>query len=378
MNSIYLDHNATGLLDPNVADQLDQDWREGFANPASQHQAGRRARHVLEEARRQITAMLGGSSAERLLFTSGGSESNFLAIAGACGPSGSNVVVSALEHPSVRSCVGWLQQRGVETRILPADRKGRWRLDALSDSIDSRTTLVSLMLANNETGVLQPVAEAAQLCRARSVLIHTDAVQAVGRIPVDFRRLGVDLLSFAAHKFHGPRGVGGLLIRGGVELQAAWFAAVAQYGLRPGTEDVVLPRGMWRALDNWRLTAASRQTFLSECREELEQTLCRELSDVLIHGSEGERLPQTTCVSFLGVDRQALLMAADLAGLAISAGSACASGSSEPSPTLQAMGLPAAEIDSAVRLSFGIFNTREELGAAAARLVQIVQKLRGK
>ncbi len=378
MDSIYLDHNATGLLDPTVLEQLHREGAESFANPASQHRPGRTARRMLEEAREHLKQLLGCRAEDRLLFTSGGSESNYLAIAGSCGPLGGNVILSSIEHPSVGESSGYLRSRGIEPRWLPTDRDGRWRLDALDALIDQRTALVSLMLANNETGVIQPIAEAAACCRRRGIPLHTDAVQAVGRIPVNFRQLDIDLLSFTAHKFHGPRGVGGLLVREGVALQPACFPGVAQYGLRPGTEDVLLPRGMWRALANWHVAAEERLTRLERWRDLMERELTSQLADVQIHGGRIPRLPQTICVSFLGVDRQALLMAADLEGVAISAGSACASGSSEPSPTLRAMGLSAAEIDSAVRLSFGVFNTAEELALATERLVKIVRKLRGK
>lgn len=376
MDSIYLDHNATSLLDPTVGEQLQRDRAESFANPASQHAAGRRARRLLEEAREQIKQLLGCASGDQLIFTSGGSESNYLAICGGCGAAGANVVLSAIEHPSVSAGASYLRSRGIEPRWVPADRDGRWRIDALGDQIDARTSLVSLMWANNETGVIQPIGEAARLCRERGVPLHTDAVQAVGRIPVDFRGADIAALSFTAHKFHGPRGVGGLIVRDRLALQPVWFPGVAQYGLRPGTEDVVLPRAMWRALANWQAESEQRIERLGRMRDQLEQLLRDHLPEICIHGSQVARVPQTTCVSFLGVDRQALLMAADLEGLAISAGSACASGSSEPSPTLQAMGLPPAEIESAVRLSFGILNSSQQLQQAGEKLVQIVRKLR--
>jgi cysteine desulfurase len=375
---IYLDHNSTSIIDPAVVARMQTDWGCGYANPASQHGPGRAARAVLEATRRNLLRLLGASSQDRWVFTSGGTESNHLAIFGLCGPPGSNVVLSAIEHPSIADSADRLRRQGVEVRWLPASPEGVWQVERLPELLDKKTSLVCLMLANNETGVVQPVERAAEICRAAGARLHTDAVQAIGRIPLSFSDLAVDSLSIAAHKFHGPRGVGGLLVRAGVELRGVGDGGVQQYGWRPGTEDVVLPRGMELALSNACDGAAQRQDRLRAWREEFEGFLKDHVPGVSIIGERSPRLPQTICVSFAGVNRQALMMAADLEGLAISTGSACASGSSEPSRVLQAMGLAEGIVDSAVRISFGVFNTLDELRSAAARIGKIVGKIREK
>ncbi len=247
MTSIYLDNNSTSMIDPAVVEQFRADLANHYANPASQHALGRTARKILEATRQDLLRRLGASSRDRLIFTSGGSESNHMAVFGLTGPAGSDVVVSSIEHPSVIEPAKCLRQQGVDVRILPADRTGVWRIDRLADVVDSRTSLVSLMLANNETGVVQPIHRAVEICRAAGVPLHTDAVQAVGKIPVSFSELGVDALSFTAHKFHGPRGIGGLLLRQHLTFQSVWGGGTQQFGFRPGTEDVALGvQWIWR------------------------------------------------------------------------------------------------------------------------------------
>ena len=382
MTLIYLDFNSTTPLDHSVAEAMYQAALCGFANPASQHQPGQFARRRLEQARTELALMVGlkttGMNADRLIFTSGGTESNNLAIRGLAGTDRSKqILISAIEHPSVIGTCEWLASDGWQVRKIPVDQNGVCRLDELKKMLERPTALVSLMLANNETGVLQPVAKAAQICRAFGVPIHTDAVQAVGKVPVSFVDLGVTSLTFTAHKFHGPRGIGALAVRHDALLSPIQFGGFQQQGLRPGTEDVVLAVGFQSALELAvkRLNNLAARFLL--LRNLMLATLEQDLIEpIVVNGAGVERVPHTLNISFPGLDRQALLIAADFAGIAISTGSACASGSSEPSPVLVAMGLPAAVIEGSIRISFGAPTTEAEVVAAAARISQIANDLR--
>lgn len=378
---LYLDWCATTPLAPEVLAAYCDALRAGFANPASQHWAGQRARRELERLRRDIVEFLGGRPgrpADRLVLTSGGTESNHLAIAGLADPSRPRIIVSSIEHPSVAGAARIAAQRGFEVVIAPVDRCGMVDLGELERLTAERPTgLVSLMLVNNETGVIQPVARAAAICRAAGALFHTDAVQAVGKLACSLNELGVDALTFTAHKIGGPRGVGGLLLRHGVEPVPLMIGGQQQSGLRPGTEDVALAAALHRAVELavGNLPAAAirvagaRDAFESSLRE-----VIRGPFEVI--ASDAPRACHVSNVAFPGIDRQALLLAADSNGLAIATGSACASGSSEPSPVLRAMGLPAGVIDSAVRVSFGAEHSAETGRDAAVRLGQIVNRLR--
>jgi cysteine desulfurase len=404
MSTIYLDNNATTPMLPEVLEAMAECAREAFANPASQHGPGREARRRLEAAREQIARLLGaetaGMRADRVVFTSGGTEANNLALLGMMPAAPAHVVVSAIEHPSVIGAAEELNRRGhtvSRLRVLPS---GVVDLDHLAELLDRRTgfqpvpddlpearrvgnqsyevapALVSVMLGNNETGVLQPAAEIARLCRAAGALVHTDAVQAAGKIPVDFRALGVDAMTVAAHKFHGPRGIGALVVRPEVPLAPILFGGFQQAGLRPGTESPMLAVGMAQALELAHQAGCERTALLSALRDRFEEQLLAALPDVVINGALAPRLPHTSSMAFPGVDRQALVMALDLAGVACSTGSACASGSSEPSAVLVAMSCPPSVVSSALRFSFGVQNTSFEVDEAARRIVKAVSDLR--
>lgn len=389
---INLDHNATTPLLPEVAEAMRAAALDYPGNPASQHELGRRARRVLEDCRERIGellgAQMGGMRADRVIFTSGGTESNNLALRGLLGPwvGGHHVatgpdaqldlIVSAIEHPSIAAAADALAEQGARVARAPVDAKGQIQLAALPDLLARRPRLASLMLANNETGVLQPIAEAAALCGDAGVLIHTDAVQAVGKAPVNFAALGVDALTATAHKFHGPVGIGVLLVRSGVELAPQLAGGFQQAGARPGTETVALAAGMRTALDAWQQESAARTARLAALGQQLQTALLAELPDAIIVGAQAPRLPHTLCVACPGVDRQQLVISLDLAGVACSTGSACASGSSEPSPVLVAMGLPEAVISGAIRLSWGAATTPAEIAEAARRICLSVNQLR--
>lgn len=380
MEPIYLDNNATTPILPEVADVMHAAFAQGLANPSSQHRAGRQARAALEEAREGIGQILGADMfsfhADRVIFTSGGTEANNLALRGLLKTPPARLVLSTIEHPSVSDTADFLATQGFEVARLGVNRSGVVDLNQLPELLTPPTQLVSVMLGNNETGVLQPVAEIAARCREAGVLVHTDAVQVVGKLPVHFRQLGVDALSCAAHKFHGPRGIGALVVRHGVELSPQLFGGFQQAGLRPGTEPVVLALGMYKALQLWQAEQTERAAKLSQLRKQLEARLQAGWPELVIHGADAARLPHTTNVSFPGLDRQRLMMALDFAGIACSTGSACASGSSAPSPVLLAMGLAEPLVESSLRLSLGCQLTAAEVDAAADRILKVCNELR--
>ncbi|QDU31972.1 Cysteine desulfurase [Anatilimnocola aggregata] len=383
--TIYLDNNATTPLDPRVLAAMNRAWQDYGANPASQHAPGRRARRAIEEAREALIAMLGGRTtgmaADRLIFTSGGTEANHLALNGLLSPQqpARGLAISALEHPSIQGTAEYLRQQGIPIERLPVRTNGMLdlaTLPALFDRpLEQRPQLISLMLASNETGVLQPVAEVATLARTADVLVHTDAVQAIGKVPVSFGELGVAAMTLAAHKFHGPIGIGGLLVRHEVQLQPQMFGGFQQGSLRPGTESAALAIGFQCALELWQQERTERAQRMQQLRDQLQSTLQSELPTSVVIGQEVLRTPHTLCISFPPLERQALVMALDLAGIACSTGSACASGSSETSPTLVAMGLPAEVVGSAIRFSLGAFATAPEVSEAANRIIKTVKQL---
>ncbi len=382
MDYLYLDNNATTLLHPAVAEAMAECDRAGYVNPASQHQAGRRARRVLEEAREGIAAILGadvsGTHADQVIFTSGGTEANNLALRGLAGDQPGRMIISAIEHPSVVGAAEELARQGFELRRVRVSPEGVVDVDHLRELLDQRTRVISVMLGNNETGVLQPVAEVAAVCHTAGVPVHTDAVQVVGKLPVNFRQLDVAALSLSAHKFHGPRGIGALIVRHGVELIPILFGGFQQQGLRPGTESVTLVVGLHRALQLWHDEADERASRMARLRDRLEARLLANVPDLVINGAGAARLPHTSNIAFPGLDRQALLMALDMAGVACSTGSACASGSSEPSPVLLAMGCGADVVEGSLRLSLSALTTEAEIDVAAGRIRQVAAELRGK
>lgn len=391
---VYLDHAATTPIDPRVAAKMAEAYAARYANPASQHSEGRRARQALEAVRDAIARGLGAEvdrfDADRLVLTSGGTEANHLALLGLARRRRTDlskrgvlradvrpsVILSTIEHPSVAALAEPLTREGFVVRKLPVDSDGVVRLEALDGLLDEGTCLVSLMLANNETGALQPVQEAAALCDRMGIWLHTDAVQAIGKIPVSFRSLHVAAMTVAPHKFHGPRGIGGLLLRGGVEPEPLLLGGFQQASLRAGTEDPALAIGFAEALRLAHEEERDRPARLAQARDAFERVLREQIPNLEIHAAAVPRLPTTSCVSFLGLDRQALFLALDFAGIACSTGSACASGSSEPSTVLTAMGVSEAALSSALRFSFGDVQNSADSEKYALRISSVVNDLR--
>ncbi|MGO8748323.1 MAG: cysteine desulfurase family protein [Thermoguttaceae bacterium] len=388
METIYLDHNATTPTRPEVIEAMAGAWREGYANPASQHRPGQRAQRLLEDTREEVAAILGADltsrKPDRLIFTSGGTEANNLAIFGiprhreGAGESKipGHIIVSAIEHASVlEPAMRWIE-KGWQVDTLSADRDGVVRADRLIELFTPETRLVSIMLGNHETGVLQPVGKLAAICRNAGVPLHTDAIQVAGKLPIDFRGLGVDALTVTAHKFQGPLGIGALLLRHDTPVSPLLFGGHQQHGLRPGTESVALALGMRTALQLWQKEQEDHRQRLTALRQRFEEGLAAGYPDLLVHGANAERLPQTSNLAFPGLDGQILLVALDSVGVACSVGSACASGSTELSPTLLAMGVPSPIVTSSLRFSLGATTTIAEIDEAIRRILEVVRSLR--
>jgi cysteine desulfurase len=385
MNSIYLDHNATTPTRPEVVEALARALAENYANPASQHQPGQRAHRVLEDARERIAEILGanlsGPTPDRLILTSGGTESNNLAILGVAGmdhqQQGGHIVISAAEHPSVIEPAERLLKAGWELDALGIDGNGVVRVERLAGLLNPRTRLVSVLLGNHDTGVVQPTPQVVEICNTANVPVHTDAVQAIGKLPVDFRALGVALMSIGAHKFQGPPGIGGLLVRHAVPLEPVLYGGAQQWGTRPGTESVALVLGMLTALECWRQEQQDHRERLERLRDRFESGLLAGYPGAVVNGSGAPRLPNTSNIAFPGLDGQVLLMALDMAGIACSVGSACSSGSTELSPTLLAMGLPRSIVGSSLRFSLGATTTETEIDEAVQRILHVCREIRG-
>ena len=370
MNLIYLDSNSTTPLLPEVWEAMRPYALEVFANPASAHSAGRAARRALEDNRERLAALL-GAHPDEVVFTSGATEANNLAVTSLAGDAPGELVASALEHPSVGEPVAHLAGNGFRHVDWPVNPDGVVRLDALPGLLRPETRLVALMLVNHETGVVQPVREIESQA-GRLSYVHCDAVQAVGKIPVDFHALGVVTLSLSAHKFHGPRGIGALLVRRGVRLRPLTRGGHQQQGRRPGTEPVALVVGMVAALE----VAIGAMGERAEKVRLLRRTMLAGIEGARPFVVNGEGLPSTLNVSFPGLRADALLMSLDLAGVACSTGAACSSGSLLPSPVLRAMGVPEDVLRGALRFSFHAGLTEEQMAEAARRVVAVVARLR--
>jgi cysteine desulfurase len=376
---IYLDHNATTPVDPLAAEAMVRALSEDFGNPSSVHYFGQRAKARLDEARTAVAALIGAEPSE-IVFTSGGTEADNLAIRGAADALNEtrrrHLITSGIEHEAVLNTFKALARRGWKTTLLPVDASGIVAPEALRDALTDDTALVSLMHANNEIGTLQPVAALAALAHDRGALFHTDAVQSAGKIPVDVRALGVDLLSISAHKFYGPKGIGALWIRRGTRLAPLLTGGRHERNRRAGTENVPGILGMGVAADLAREKLAREAPRLAALRDQLEQRILATVWHTAVNGTRDQRVPNTTNISFERVEAESLLIALDLEGVAVSTGSACSSGTLEPSHVLRAMGLPAHRTQNSIRFSLGAANTEEQIDRVAGLLPRVVEKLR--
>ncbi len=367
---IYLDYNATTPVDPRVAEAIPGWLQEEFGNPSSTHLFGRRARAALDQAREEVAALI-GAGADEIVFTGSATEANNLAllgVAGALEETGRHLVISAIEHPSVAGPAARLEALGWRVTRVPVDGEGRLMVEALESALTSDTALVSVMYANNETGTLQPIEAVSALTRERGVLLHVDAAQAPGRVPLDVNAPQVDLLTLAGHKFHAPKGIGALYVRRGVTLTPLIHGGGQERGLRPGTENLAWIRALGRAAVLARDAVAHEAVHLQAMRDRLHRLLLQGVPGLALNGHPELRLPNTLNVSFPSVQGRILLARVGHL-VAASTGSAC-HGDAQDKGVLAAMGLPEARIRGAVRLSVGRYTTNQEVDRAAEVLIQ--------
>jgi cysteine desulfurase len=379
VHRVYFDHNATTPILPEVVDRMTAALRDDFGNPSSVHHFGQQAKAAIDDARSDVAALLGADPSE-VLFTSGGTESDNIAIRGAAEAlelgGRRHLIASAIEHEAVLNTLKALGKRGWRTTLLPVDESGITSPQALLDALAADTALVSVMHANNEIGTIQPIVELARLARERGALFHTDAVQTAGKIPINVKSMDVDMLSISAHKFYGPKGVGALWIRRGLRVLPLLTGGRQERSRRAGTENVAGIVGMGVAARIARGKMAEEGARLSALRDRLEAGILAAVPGTAVNGAPEPRVPNTTNISFDRVEAESLLIALDLGGIAVSTGSACSSGTLEPSHVLKAMGFNAHRAQNSIRFSLGAGNTGAEVDRVIAALPGIVEKLR--
>lgn len=381
---VYLDNSATTAAAGEVVEAMLPYFSEEMGNAQSVHSFGQRARAAVERARREVAALVNAAPNE-VTFVGGGTEADNFAIRGVAEShreSGNHIITTVIEHPAVLATCGALERAGFRVTYLPVSAGGLVSADDVRGAIEEGTILVSIMHANNETGTAQPIEEVAGViaeARARGLKrlhFHTDAVQSVGKIPVDVKRLGVDLLSLSGHKFHGPKGVGALFIRKGTRITKLLYGGHHERDRRAGTENVPAIVGLGRAAELARVQLEQRASRMRELRDHLERQLKGRIPDLRVNGDPIRRVPNISNVSFQGVDGESLLIALDLKGVAVSTGSACASGSLEPSHVLKALGLAREEVRGSLRFSLSAYTTRDEIDYVIAALEETVGRLR--
>jgi len=375
---VYLDHNATTPVLPAVLEAMTTVFRDDFGNASSVHVFGQAAKRRLEEARRQVAHALGAQPNE-IVFTSGGTEADNLAILGLVRYDTrpvKHVITSAIEHPAVLETCAQLEREGVEVTRVPVNSQGLVDPDDVRRALRRETVLITIMHANNELGTIQPIAEIARLAREAGVWMHSDGVQALGKTPVDVNELGVDLYSISAHKIYGPKGVGALFVRQGVPLGRIQFGGHHERDRRPGTENVPGAVGLAAAVSLMQSDFEQETARLARLRDRLEHGILERIPNVSVNGRGAPRVPNTSNICFRGVDGEALLIALDLAGFAVSSGSACSSGASEPSHVLTAIGLDRKDARASLRFSLGRLNTEDQIEALIEAVAEAVARLR--
>lgn len=375
----YFDHNATTPPDPAVREAVARALMEDFGNASSVHYFGQRAKALLDEARSSVAELIGAEPGE-VVLTSGGTESDNFALRGAAEalePGGRrHLITSAIEHEAVLNTIKALTKRGWTATLLPVDARGIVSPATLASAMTRETAVVSVMHANNEIGTIQPIADLAAIAHEFGAVFHTDAVQSVGKIPVSVRSLGVDLLSLSAHKFNGPKGAGALWIRRGTRLVPTMTGGKHERNRRGGTENVPGVAGMGVAAGLARQKLATESPRIAALRDRLERGILETVAGTAVNGALEPRVPNTTNISFEGIEAESLLIALDLEGFAVSTGSACSSGTLEPSHVLRAMGLPSHRTQNSIRFSLGAGNDEVQVDALLSKLPAVVSKLR--
>jgi len=375
MRRVYFDNNATTPVLAEILEAMRPYFAEQFGNASSIHHHGQQTRSAVERARESVAALVGARPAE-IVFTSGGTEADNLAVHGLIEP-GEHIVTSTIEHHAVLNSCKHLQDRGAEVTYVPVDARGVVDPDDVRRAVRPNTKLISVMMANNETGVLQPVEEIGKIAADADVYFHTDAVQAAGKVEIDVQRIGCDLLSLSGHKMHAPQGVGALYVRRGTIVQPLLYGGSHERSRRAGTENVPGIVGLGKAAEIARMAVQDGSAErLSALRDRLERAILGDLSDAGVNGRGVPRVPNTTNIYFDHIEGEALVIALDLKGLAVSTGAACSSGAIEPSHVLTAMGLPAERARASLRFSLGKQNTPEEAEFAVGLVRTAVAQLR--
>jgi len=379
MKPVYFDNNATTRVDPRVVEAMLPFFTEDFGNPSSMHSFGANVGTAVKRARGELQSLLGAEHDHEIVFTSGGTESDNTAILSAleANPRRREIVTSAVEHPAVLSLCTWLEKnKGIRVHVVPVDSKGRLDLDAYARALSERVALVSMMWANNETGTIFPVVALAEQAKAVGALFHTDAVQAVGKIPIDLKSTAIDMLSLSGHKLHAPKGIGALYVRRGVRFRAQVKGGHQERGRRAGTENtpaiVALGRAAALAADHM----AEDNTRVRALRDRLEKGLMQRIGNSFVTGDSDNRLPNTANVAFEYIESEGILLLLNKEGIAASSGSACTSGSLEPSHVLRAMNIPYTAAHGAIRFSLSRESTDDEVDRVLAVMPKIVDKLR--
>ena len=377
---IYFDNNATTPLLPEVFEAMRPYLLESFGNASSIHQRGQQARAAVEAAREQVAELLGARASE-IVFTSGGTEGDNMALFGLVGPGlvepGDHVISSAIEHHAVLNGCKRLEEMGVAVSYVPCGADGVVRAEAVRAALRPETRLISVMMANNESGALQPVEEIGEIAREADVYFHTDAVQAAGKVAIDVERIGCDLLTVAAHKMHGPQGVGALYVRRGTRLRPLLVGGRHERARRAGTENLAGIVGLGKAAElamEW--FDSGGDVLMADLRDRLEQGICCAVRGTRVNAAAAPRVPNTSNLLFEGIEGEGFVIAMDLKGISVSTGAACSSGATEPSHVLTAMGLSGDEARGSIRFSLGKQNTEEEVDEVLAQVPGVVAKLR--
>ncbi len=377
MKTIYLDNNATTAIAPEVLAAMQPYLGEFYGNPSSMHTFGGQLHRKVEEAREKVAAMIGAEPSE-IIFTSCGTESDNTAIMSALEsfPQKRHVITTRVEHPAILNFCRYLQRKGYRVTFVPVDKVGNLDTATLYKSVDDDTAIVSVMYANNETGVIFPVEEIADFVKKRGALFHTDAVQVIGKIPVNMKELQADMLSLSGHKLHAPKGIGVLYVRKGTRFCPYLIGGHQEHGRRAGTENLASIIGLGKAAELASSNIDEEKAYLSRLRDRLEKGLQQSCPDTRINGNPESRLPNTTNISFEWIEGEAILLRLNEYGVCASSGSACSSGSLEPSHVLRAMGVPFTAIHGSIRFSLSRYNTDEEIDRVLEIMPGVVQELR--
>ena len=375
---IYLDNNATTRLDDDAFDAMIPFFKEEYGNAFSLHLFGRETGKAVAESRKVIADLL-GVLPEEIIFTGSGTEGDNLAIRGvarAYKNRGKHIIVSSIEHPGVRNTCKDLEKEGFEITVLNVDKNGVIDLEQLKSAIKDETILISVMHANNETGVIQPIEEIGKIAKENKILFHVDAVQSMGKLEINPKEMGIDLLVFTAHKFYGPKGVGALYVRNGVRLGKVITGGGQERKLRPGTTNTPLIVGMAKALEKAYAEREEENKRVGELRDYFEEQISARIPEIVINGKNVPRLPGTSSVTFKYVEGESILLSLSMKGIAVSSGSACSSDELQASHVLLAMGIPAEFAHGTIRFSLGKYNTKEEIDYTIEAVVEIIRKLR--